>query len=258
MISTWELTNATAHLVLPPGVLILIALLGFAFARTSPRLGRGIAVVAVVLLLLLSLPIVSSSLLRALEVPYSDPAADRRGGAIVVLGGGTYVRAPEYGHDTVSWGTLERLRYAAFLHRRIHKPLLVSSGNPARADTSEAAQMQAVLKELGTPATWIEEGSKNTFENARLSYRILERTGIRTIYLVTHAWHMRRARMAFEQSGFSVIPAPTGYATRVRVTLLDFVPDAGALFDSWKFFHEIAGIAWYRLKFALAKNGKSS
>jgi len=253
VISVWELTNITVGLLLPPGVLILLGLIGLSLTRAAPRLGRAIAGVSLLALLALSLPVVSSSLIRAIEVPYSDPAADRRAGAIVVLGGGSYERAPEYGQDTVGGATLERLRYAAHLHKRTKKPVLVSSGNPARADTSEGAQMQATLRDFGVSTTWVEDGSNNTFENARLTYRMLEKTGIKTIYLVTHAWHMPRARMAFERSGFTVIPAPMAYKTRVRLTLLDFSPSAYALADSSHFFHEVVGLAWYRLKFALGK-----
>jgi uncharacterized SAM-binding protein YcdF (DUF218 family) len=190
---------------------------------------------------------------QSVEVPFSDPGLDGRGGAIVVLGGGTYERAPEYGHDTVSAETLERLRYAARLAKRIKKPVLVSAGNPGGAMTSEAVQMQAAMREFGVPVTWVEAGSDNTLENARLSYRMLEKSGIKTIYLVTHAWHLPRARLAFERSGFTVIPAGTVFKADNKITALAFVPNANALVGSWIFFHEIAGLAWYRLKFALGK-----
>src|SRR5947209_7399292 len=125
--SVWELTNVAVGLVLPPGILMLLALIGLSVMRAAPRLGRGITLVSVLTLLALSLPIVGSNLLRAIEAPYSDSAGDRRGGAIVVLGGGSYLQAPEYGQDTVSWATLERVRYAAHLHKRTKKPLLVTS-----------------------------------------------------------------------------------------------------------------------------------
>lgn len=253
MISAWELTNLTVGLILPPGGLILLGLVGLALTSAAPRFGRWVASISLLGVLALSLPIVSRSLLQSLEPPYSDPAADRRGGAIVVLGGGTYARAPEYGHDTASWATLERLRYAAHLHKRTKKPILVTSGNPARLAMSEGAQMQATLRDFGVPVTWVEGASNNTFENARFTYRMLEKTGITTIYLVTHAWHMPRARMAFERSGFVVIPAATGYKTHVRISVLDFAPSGYALADSSQYFHEIVGLAWYRLKFALDK-----
>ena len=95
---------------------------------------------------------------------------------------------------------------------------------------------------------WIEEGSRNTFENARLSAALLKPAGIQRIYLVTHAWHMRRARIAFEHAGFAVIPAPTEFATRFELTLIDFLPDAGALRNSGVFFREGVGIGWYYLR----------
>jgi uncharacterized SAM-binding protein YcdF (DUF218 family) len=64
---------------------------------------------------------------------------------------------------------------------------------------------------------------------------------------------MPRAVRAFESAGFTVIPAATGYATRYRRTLLDFVPDAHALADSSRWFHEIIGIAWYRIQLTLVR-----
>lgn len=251
--SAWELTDVTGRLLLPPGLLILLGLIGLAFLRSWPRMGRSLAAFALISLYLLSTSIVARNLIRTLEVPYSDPAADRRAGAIVVLGAGSYLRAPEYGQDTVNRGSLERIRYAAHLQRRTRKPVLLSGGNPQGADSSEGAQMQAALREFGVSATWIEESSKNTFENARLARRQLERSGIKTIYLVTHAWHMPRARMAFERAGFNVIPAPTGYNTNLRIMVADFIPSTEALSVSGHFFHEIAGFAWYRLQFALGR-----
>ena len=114
--------------------------------------------------------------------------------------------------------------------------------------------MQTVLeRDFQVPVQWLEDRSHTTLENARLSHAILSAAGIRRIYLVTQAWHMPRAELAFERAGFEVIPAPTGYATRFRVTVLDFVPDARALRDSSVFFHELLGIGWYRLIFAFPR-----
>ena len=58
-----------------------------------------------------------------------------------------------------------------------------------------------------------------------------------------------------KRAGFSVIPAPTGYATRRAVSmLLDFVPSAQALLDSSWFFHEVIGLGWYRLRSCASAN----
>lgn len=250
--SAWELTNVTAQLVLPPGALILLGLLGLALLRARVRFGASLAAFALVSLYLLSTPIAARFLIQLLEPPYTDPASEPGGSAIVVLTGGSYLRAPEYGGDTVSRFSLERARYAAHLHRRTGKPILVTGGSPIGAGTSEAAQMKAVLREFGVTTQWIEDASNNTYENARNSYALLTKAGVKSVYLVTHAWHMPRARIAFERAGFHVIAAPMSYKTNTGIMLLDFFPNPAAYTDSFHFFHEILGIAWYRLKFALA------
>lgn len=250
----WLIRNAIASALMPPGILLLIALCGLAMARRRPVLGKSVIALALVALYALSTQYVADTLLHALEPPARNPLADRRGEAVVVLGAGTYFGAPEYGADTVSAHGLVRLRYAAHLHRATGKPILATGGSPEGASVGEAAQMKAVLnREFQVPVAWIEDQSRTTLENARLTHRILSPAGLRTIYLVTHAWHMPRARLAFENAGFTVIPAATGYATRFRLKLLDFLPDASALLDSSRVFHEVIGIAWYQLQFAIAR-----
>jgi uncharacterized SAM-binding protein YcdF (DUF218 family) len=250
LISIWELTNTTARLLLPPGGLLVLALIGLALARSHARSGTGISLFALLSLYIISTPIVGRSLLHTLEDPYVDPLKDRSAGAIVVLGGGSYPRAPEYDGDTVSSATLERLRYAAHLHRRTGKPLLVSGGNPTGLNTTEGEQMKAALRDFGVSAKWVENHSKNTLENARLTQKTLKQAGIDSVYVVTHAYHMPRSKMAFQNAGLRVVPAPMAYTTSTRFMLPDFFPSATGLRDSYIFFHEIAGIAWYRLKFA--------
>lgn len=251
--SAWELTNVTARLILPPGLFILLALIGLSLVRAKIRFGASLALCSVLALLTLSIPIVGKFLVQSLEMPYSDPTRDRSAGAIVVLGGGSYIDAPEYDADTVGCATLERLRYAAYLQRRTGKPILVTGGNPTGGRTTEGEQMKNALREFGATAKWVESASDNTFENARLSRQVLKKSGVQSVYLVTHAWHMPRAKMAFERAGLHVIPAPMAYKTTPRLMVLDFVPAAGALMDSSIYFHEILGMVWYRLKFDLGR-----
>jgi uncharacterized SAM-binding protein YcdF (DUF218 family) len=194
-------------------------------------------------------------MLQSLEPEPRDPLADRRGQAIIVLGGGKYFSAPEYGGtDTVKSHTLVRLRYAARLHHITGKPILVTGGSPEGSATAEATAMKIVLEnEFKSPVRWTEDSSNTTLDNARLSRRLLNTAGVRSIYLVTHAWHMPRAKLAFEHTGFEVIPAPTGFTTGYRLTVLDFMPSAYALYKSSRFMHEVLGSIWYRLKFQVAR-----
>ena len=247
---SWFVTNLVSAFLLPPLNLLLAALVGLLIARPYPRLGRALLTGSFALLWLCSTPYFAESALCLLEgqiksVDVRTQLAD----AIVVLGGGTYFHAPEYGTDTVGENTLVRLRYAAKLQRETGKPLLATGGKLLGNDLSEARQMQAVLEqEFRVPVRWAEDASGNTLENARYSYQVLQQAGIKRIYLVTHAWHMPRSIMAFQSAGFDVVPAPTAFTTRYQTGLLSFIPHAEALRGSRIFMHEIIGLLWYRLK----------
>jgi uncharacterized SAM-binding protein YcdF (DUF218 family) len=205
-------------------------------------------VAALALLYLLSIPLVADALLRTLEPAPSRDSLDKDIQAIVVLGGGTYYNAPEYHGDTVGRFSLERVRYAAWLHQQTGKPILATGGDPADHGSAEAAQMKAVLeREFTVPVKWIETVARNTRENAYNTFAILQKEGIGRIALVTHAWHMPRAAREFEQAGFKISPAATGYTTRHRTDIFVLIPSAAALQKSSLFFHEVIGIGWYWL-----------
>lgn len=253
--SAWEITNSIASVLLPPGCLLLVALAGALLVGRRRRLGIALMAVAWLALYAFAMPEVASRLVRSLEPHYRDPASQPTGQAIIVLGGSLYRRAPEYGgEDTVNAALLMRLRYAAHLYRALGKPILVTGGSPEGYAVSEASRMKHVLEQdYDVPVRWVEQDSTTTRENALGSYRLLHAAGVTTVYLVTHASHMKRARMTFEHAGFTVIPAPTAYRTfGGKHHLVDFLPNAAALEDSAIFTHEALGLVWYRLKFFIS------
>ena len=245
---SWFFTNLISTFLLPPLNLLIVAAFGLWLWRRRPLLARILITASIALLWLLSTPFVAEMLLHQLE---GEPLAidARQADAIVVLGGGTYFNSPEYGGDTVSEASLQRVRYAAKLYRESGALILVSGGKPLGNNLSEAQQMKRVLvDEFHVPVTWTEDSSDNTWESARESRTLLQPSNVKRIALVTHAWHMARAAVAFKAAGFDVIPAPTAYTTRYQIDLLDFIPNANALRDSKIFMHEVIGMIWYRLK----------
>lgn len=247
--------NVIALLLLPPFNVILLGATGILLLKGWPRMGGFLLVVSLILLYVLSSPFFAEGLLQKLETPPASVPLDNRIQAIVVLGSSSYLDAPEYGGDTVSRLGLERIRYAAWLHRLSGKPILASGGSPRDGGSSEAMQMKAVLeKEFQVPVRWTEGASANTRENAYKSFAILKKDGIRNVALVTHAWHMPRAAREFEQAGFKVTPAGTAYTTRDKTDVLSFVPTVAALQKSSFFLHEVIGIIWYRLTPAPAQH----
>ncbi len=241
-------------LTLPPLSLFALGLTGLVLRRRHAWLGNFLAGVAFVLLYVVSTPLFSGWALGSLEPEYVDPTLRSDGQAIVLIAGGASGFAPEYGADTVSTLTLVRVRYAASIQRKTGKPLLVSGGSMSADTSAEADQMAPILTdEFRVPVRWKETSSRDTLANALESHRILAPQGIKTVYLVTHAWHMPRARLAFEHAGFDVIPAPTGFARggEDAPTVLDFLPRASSLLNSYYFFHEVIGYMAYTLRIRL-------
>lgn len=224
-------------------IAVLLLLVGWRKLGTTALTATGL------FLYLAATPLVSERLLSALE---PDGLLTRSQGgaapeAIVVLSANFRYFAPEFGGETAGDLTLERMRFGALLQRAKDLPILVTGGHLGKSRDSIARVMaEAFATDYGIAVRWIEDRAGDTFENANFSKRILETAGIETIYLVTHAWHMRRAQAAFEHVGFRVVPAPTGF-TKVRpgVAPYDFVPRAKCLKATAYAFHEWIGYLWY-------------
>ncbi len=248
---SWFITNFISAFLLPPLNLLLLLLLGISMLYHHPKTARLLLIASFALLWLASTPYFAEGALHLLEARTAPlKALSQNDSAIVILGGGTYFHAPEYANqDTISEPTLVRLRYGAKLHRELKQPILVTGGKPLGNSNSEAQLMRAALEQdFQVPVRWMEEFSDNTFENARYSYQVLQKSGIKKIYLVTHAWHMPRSAIAFRRAGFEVIEAPTAFTTRYQTDLLAFIPCADSLRDSKYFVHEIIGLLWYQAK----------
>jgi uncharacterized SAM-binding protein YcdF (DUF218 family) len=249
-------TNAVSALLLPPLNLVLVCALGLLLRRRRPRLGLALGGGALGLLVVFSTSVGSRLLVGPLESRAAPLASARDTGAqaIVVLGGGRISNAPEYhGQDIPTLPALARLRYAARLQRETGLPLLTTGGTPDGASEPEADSMARVLREdFAVPARWVEGRSNNTAENARFSASLLRPAGINRILLVTDAMHMPRSRAIFETVGFDVIPAPTIFYSRERLTALDFLPGGEALRRSEYALHEWIGLLWYRLRYGSA------
>lgn len=249
--------KALSSVLLPPFNLLLLALLGLLLIFYRRRTGFALLVVSLAGLFVLSMPVVGTTLAGLLEHQPVDGIGNLSDAqAIVILGAGSYPLAPEYGGDTVGAATLERVRWGARLHRSSGLPILVSGGSPLGTGTTEAAQMKAaLLQDFRTDVKWLEEKSFNTFESARHARQQLGGAGIDRIALVTHAIHMRRARLVFEQAGFRVIEAPTGFFFTPHPSgFLSYLPSAHGLELSSAVLHEVIGFGWYHVR--LAANGQ--
>lgn len=243
-------------LVEPPLSLLLVIFLGLLISLRRKWTGRVIVAFGFLALVGLCVPFVAAHLLRSLEVASPlDPASlsleAAPGGAqaIVVLGADLEISAPEYGGSTLGAMSLERARYGAWLQRRTGLPLLTSGGS-LHGGTAPVAELMRdlITNELGAEVRWVEPASGTTWENAEFSARILGAEKVQRVLLVTHAWHLRRARACFAEMGIEVVAAPTRPAVPRSERLGDFLPSARGLRESGFAIHEWVGLGWYRVR----------
>ena len=229
-------------LLLPPVPLLILVLVGTRLVLSRRGLGWLLVLCATTLLWLTACNGFAEFLVRSVARPppalsaaqldqlRADAKASPGTTAIVVLGGGRELLAPEVGSADLRPRSLERLRYGIWLHRETGLPVAFSGGvgwgaasGPAEAEVAE----RMAAREFGVPLKWIESESRDTRENARRSVALLERNGVKRIVLVTHGWHMLRALGEFQTAAagkIEIVPAPMAMARLAHGRLIDWLP----------------------------------
>jgi uncharacterized SAM-binding protein YcdF (DUF218 family) len=258
-IESWK--PVLTALVLPPLPLLLLLLVGARLMLPRRGLGWFVILVSVVLLWLSACTAVGQLLTTLALRPPAAMSATRvaelkadvrakRPVAIVVLGGGLHPLAPEYGVSGLTARSVERLRYGLWLSRETGAPVAFSGGvgwgeaHSAMPEAQIAARIAA--QEFGRPIKWLEDQSRDTRENAARTVVMLRQAGIEHVVLVTHGWHMPRARRAFEQAAagtLQVEPAPVGLIPHQPMTALAWLPSAEGTLQVRNVLRELLGLA---------------
>lgn len=249
------LINRTIEFLLfVPGNLLLLLLLALLWKKRVMLIGW-FSFLGVLLVLVFSLPIVANALLGALEQQYPPQKelwkTQTLPEAIVILGAGRNRSAVEYGGESTSLAGIERLRYAALLHRKTGLPILVSGGKPLPNVRSEAELMRDTLEqEFRVPVRWLEGESHTTWQNAERTDVMLSEAGIRSAWLVTQGWHMPRSMYVFQGRKVDYFPASTSFGAMIPWSdlYMKWIPQASALARSMVAMHEWFGLLWYRLR----------
>jgi uncharacterized SAM-binding protein YcdF (DUF218 family) len=242
----------TLHKLLPIFVspiflCILVALL----ALLTRRLALG--TLALLTLWALSLPVNSDTLWRALEQHAVRPSADgvAPAQAIVVLSGMARTVQSETGPINEWADASDRFWAGLELYQAGKAPRLLFTGGKLpweKTTQTEGDWLSEQAIQFGVPAAAITLTSnvQNTADEAKAVAQLLPKG---SIILVTSAFHMPRSRMLFEAEGLRVTAFPVDFQVSERhLTLMDFLPSAGALSTSSLAIREWLGRFYYWVK----------
>lgn len=141
-------------------------------------------------------------------------------------------------------------------HKGRVKKLLITggSGSISKPHHREAMYVKQYLKSIQIPDSniIIENDSKNTYENAINTKRVLDSLQFKgSLLLVTSSFHMRRSIAIFEKAGFTnITPYVTNKITGLRKFGIDycFIPNVEAVWGLNLVLHEIIGYGIYKMK----------
>ena len=261
------LLKSISYLIELPGVLVLlIVLFLIIYRRRMTRVGRIFVLSICVSLYLLSSVFVARLLVYPLEGS-SDLSAPNgnwvplQEGRIVVLGGGAVRSVPDALRQNfdgeIGQASLKRVHMAYRIYRRVPYPLILSGGSVfgGHDAVSESEFMARALQMWGVPLDNIvsEERSRNTRENALYTLEQLP-DEVSTIYLVTSAIHMRRARRIFHRTlgrlerSVEIVPISTDYTfTHEPLRWFHFFPTRSGMISSFAAVHEYLGLLFYEV-----------
>lgn len=191
---------------------IILALMGF---RSGPR----IAWFACSLFVICGLTPAGNVMLTPLEQRFPAFVYPDHIDGIVILGGSYDSQTRGYISTIVLEEATSPMNVVALLANRYPKAKIVFSGGDDPTATAAGVNESATAKQLfvsfgiAPSRILLENKSRTTVENARLSYDLLRPEPGSTWLLVTSAYHTPRAVGAYRKAGFEVRAFPVGWRT---------------------------------------------
>lgn len=248
------LLSKTLDFVLLPAVWLTALLLGALLAKPGGRAQRRWLRAAALLVLLGTNNALINEALLAWEKPPVPLRAVAPADAVVLLTGITSSGKSPHDRVYVPHGA-DRLTHALWLYRagRVRR-IIISGGSGAVLATAhtEAADLATLLRLAAVPPQDIllEQRSRNTRENASFTRELLaQHPEIKSLALVTSAFHQRRALGCFAKAGLHPQSFPADFYTTDRNWTPDYwlVPSIDALSRWSLLLHELAGYFIYKV-----------
>ena len=235
-------------IISPLGLITILLFFGIFRKKMLP------SVIALVTLVILSLPIVSGQLIKMLERSYTPIAPNEIDGAetVIVLSGMVKPIKKNNGVHYEFSEAVDRIFAGINLLKmgKAKKIILTRGKLPWSMGIPEGEFLAEFVQSQGIDPNkiFLTEIVQNTNDEAKAISKMLPQNS--QVILVTSAFHMPRAKTVFQNQNLKVIPYAVDFRSSAKkIDILDFLPQAGAFKDSNFYFREIIGRAYYDLRY---------
>lgn len=233
----------------------LFCLIVFSLYVKNEKLSKKLRIWSLVVLYLCCNSFIVDELFRAYEpvTPDYEVTNQKFDGAIILGGIGDI----DLRLQKINFGaSADRLfQILPLLHKGQIKRIVFTggSGKIEFPEKKEAFYVKKYLNQIGVPDSQIviESESRNTYENAIFTKKIMDSLKLKGNYLlVTSAYHMPRSMAIFKKAGYThIYPCITNKKSGIRRFTFDhlFIPNSDALFGFQLITHEWFGYFIYKL-----------
>ncbi|GGD39183.1 YdcF family protein [Aureimonas glaciei] len=197
---------------------LLLALGIFLGALGLRRLGAGLSLLALAILLVVSASPVGLLMTAALENRFPPPELPARITGIVVLGGALDTRVARTRGGVELNEAADRMTAATALALRYPDAKLLFSGGVAAVLEEDVPEVESaeeffLSQGIARDRLMLEGQARNTYENAVYARELAAPKPGEVWVMITSAQHMPRSVGCFRKAGFDVIPYPVDYRT---------------------------------------------
>lgn len=241
------------HKLLPLFIMPIVVFLGLILICNYKGYKKLIYLFSI-LFYIISTPIFSNFIMKIVEGEYKYQKLENldKVDAIVILGGMLKIYEFENNY-TVEWQDPDRFFKGIELYNSFKSDKIVFTGGKSPFNMTAVSE-GSVLKNYALKYGVLEQDIivtkevLNTYDESLAVSEVLGEN--KTVILVTSAFHMKRAKLLFEQQGVKIIPYKVDFKTSInsRLYFIDFIPNSLALKKTEIALRELLGRLYYSFR----------
>ncbi len=231
----------------------IIALLIFSIWTKNKQYQIRAITTLLVIFLIITNTFLTQKLIGAWEYPKKNIKDTESYEVGILLGGYTLELKEKYDFTTLSKDGNRLIQTVELYHAGKIKKILLSGGNGMIGSKfEEATSSLELLQKMGIPKSdiLVEKQSRNTYENAVFSAKILkEKYPTNKFLLITSAYHERRAMACFKKQELNCDAFAADVKSKTNVAIFNIIAPDSENIALWQItIKEIMGYLAYKVK----------